>query len=90
MIFMNKHLNFVKGYNGSLEELADAIGYMRYEQTSIFIEKLAANIKKQSDADKVKGRTKLSNKLLSCSTKLYEAKKEIDDAWNICIPFMKD
>ena len=85
---MNKHLNFIKDYNGSFEELADAIGYMRYEQTAIFIEKLAENIKKQSEADKARGRIKLSNKLLSCSNKLFEAKKEMDDAWNICVPFM--
>lgn len=83
-----KHPANVIGYNGSLPELASAIGNMSYDKLAIFIEELSEDIKKQSEADLKKGHPQLSKKLLAASKKLLEAKKEIDSAWKISKPFM--
>lgn len=47
-----KHPRNVEGYNGSLEELAKAIGNMSYDQVAIFLEKLAEDLNNQAEADK--------------------------------------
>lgn len=87
---MAKHPKKVEGFDGSLEQLAQAIGNMTYDQTASFIEKLADNIKRQADADSAKERKKLAEKLYSTANKLYEAKNEMYKAWKICEPYMKD
>ena len=73
---MTKHPSRVEGYDGTLEELAKAIGNMNYNQTFLFIEKLADDIKKQADADYARGRKKLASQLYATANKLYEAREK--------------
>jgi len=87
---MAKHPKQVKGFEGSLEQLASAIGNMTYDQTASFIEKLANDIKRQADADFARGKTQLASKLYAAAENLYSAKENMDRAWKICIPYMKD
>jgi hypothetical protein len=61
---------------------------MTYDQTSLFIEKLADDITRQADADFARGRTKLSKKLYATAEELYKAKERMDKAWKICEPYM--
>ncbi|MFA7707948.1 MAG: hypothetical protein WCX73_03290 [Candidatus Pacearchaeota archaeon] len=87
---MSKHPKTVKGFTGSLEQLAKSIGNMSYDQTGIFIEKLADDIVKQADEDIKKGRKNLAIKLYATAEKLYRAKDKMDLAWKICEPYMKN
>lgn len=87
---MAKHPKKIEGFEGSLEELAKAVGNMTYDQTASFIEKLADDIKRQADADFAKGRKKLAYELYATAEKLYEAKDNMKKAWKICEPYMND
>lgn len=84
------HPKTVKDYNGTLEELAQAIGNMTYDQTAVFLEKLAADLKRQSDADAARGRPQLAAKLYGAAESLYAAREDMAAAWKICAPYMKD
>lgn len=85
----SKHPTEVKNYVGSLEDLAQAVGNMRYDHTLAFIESLADDLKRQADNDKAKGRVKLAEKLYATAGELYSARDELLAAWEICKPFMK-
>lgn len=87
---MAKHPKHVEGFEGSLDELAKAIGNMNYDKTASFIEKLAADINRQADADLSRGRKKLASELYATANELYQAKNKMDLAWKICKPYMKD
>ncbi|MDD3263656.1 MAG: hypothetical protein PHT94_02055 [Candidatus Nanoarchaeia archaeon] len=89
MIIMEKHPKTIKDFEGTFEELAKSIGNMSYDQTSLFIEKLADDIKNQADADSKRGRKQLSDKLYKTSQELYKAKDEMLKAWKICKSHMK-
>ena len=85
---MAKHPRHVEGFNGSLEELAYAVGNMTYDQTALFIEKLAEDLKRQADSDYARGRVKLASEMYRAVENLQKAKEHIDAAWKICIPYM--
>jgi len=86
---MAQHPNHVPGYHGNLEDLARAVGNMRYEQTAKFIEYLAKDLERQSCADYARGRIELSKELLVTALRLYHAESAMQDAWKICKPYMK-
>ena len=86
---MARHPTNVKGFEGSLEELAKNIGNMTYDRTALFIEELAEDIKRQADADLGRGRKKLATQLYETSDKLYQAKDLMNEVWKICEPYMK-
>jgi len=83
------HPDKVESYNGTLEDLAKAIGNMSYDKTAEFIEKLADDIERQADEDYKRGRIKLASKLYKTIYELRKAKKEMNLAWKICQPYMK-
>ena len=87
---MAKHPRYVEGYQGSLEELARAVGNMTYDQTAAFIEKLADDLKRQSVSDSNRGRNLLATKVRKATDELYKAAKGMDLAWKVCEPYMKD
>lgn len=87
---MTIHPKNVRGFDGSLEELAKSIGNMAYDQTALFIQKLADDIRRQADADLARGRRRIAYRLYEASNKLYQARDEIDLAWKICKPYMRD
>jgi len=86
---MKEHLTEIKKYPGNLKELADEIGFLRYKETAEFLEYLKENIKEQSVADFKRDRKKLSQRLEECSKHLENARKEMEEAWSICEPYMK-
>lgn len=87
---MTKHPRYVENFDGSLDELAKSVGNMTYDQTALFIEKLADDMKRQADADLSRGRNKLASELYATADKLYQARDRMDLAWKICEPYMKD
>ncbi|MDP3990390.1 MAG: hypothetical protein Q8Q01_04250 [archaeon] len=87
---MTRHPRYVEGFEGSLEQLANAVGNMTYDQTASFIEKLADDIKRQADADSARGRIKLASELYATAERLYKAKETMVLAWEICKPYMNN
>ncbi len=85
-----KHPDHVLGYNGTIEELAKAVGNMNYSKTEEFIGKLADDIKRQADDDFARGRINLAFNLYETANKLYDAKDKMNLVWKICEPFMKE
>lgn len=82
------HRAMPKNYAGSMEELAEEIGDLRYDALSEFLELLAQKIQKDGDKDKGRGRVQLATHLHKCANDLTEAKTSIDGAWIICEPYM--
>ncbi len=86
---MANHPRTVKGYEGSLEQLVQAVGNMTYDQVAFFIDKFADDLKRQADADNSRGKIKLANELYAAAEKMYEARDKMGRAWEICKPYMK-
>lgn len=85
-----KHPNKVEGYNGTLEDLAKAVGNMSYNKTAEFIEKFANDLVRQADNDLEKGNIKVASGLYKTANKLYNAKKSMFRVWKICEPYMRN
>ena len=85
-----KHPSIVIGWNGSLAELAQAVGNMSYDQTTRFIDLLADDIRKQANNDWTRGKTRLAAELYKTADALFEATVKMDDAWKICERYMKE
>ncbi len=84
-----KHPVSVEGHD-SLEELANAIGTMRYDKVAEFLGYLTQYVKNEAEKDLASGKTKLSTKLYLASEALSRAQEEIDSAWKICKLYMKE
>ncbi len=84
-----RHPKEVVGYNGSLKDLAQAIGAMSYDQVAVFIGELALDIKTQAEADlTLRKRKKLAKELFEAANLLSQAQTKINSAWDICEPYM--
>lgn len=83
-----KHPDHVPGWNGTLEELAVAVGSMRYHLVADFVGYLAGEMIRQSTADGKRGRVKLAAALFKTSYNLSAARKSLDTVWKICEPYM--
>ncbi|MCF7798404.1 hypothetical protein K9M74_00720 [Candidatus Woesearchaeota archaeon] len=84
-----KHPNHIKGFTGSIDELAYAIGNTTYDVSVDVLGKLADDYTRQADADKARGRVQLATQLYKTAEKLYEARDAMQQAWNICKPYMQ-
>jgi hypothetical protein len=83
------HKDKIDNYEGSMEQLAESIGDLKYDALSCFLELLATKIQKDGDKDKSRGRVKLAKHLHSSVDNLKECSKSINEAWIICEPYMK-
>ena len=83
------HKKIVENYSGTMEELAEEIGNLKYDALSEFLNLLANKIESDGYKDKSRNRIKLSKHLHDCSNKLKECKYSIDKAWIICEPYTK-
>ena len=84
-----KHPDYVLGFEGTIEELAKNIGNTRYDILEDFLTALADDISRQADGDKARGREKLAGELYETARRLYQARDAMQDAWNICEPYMR-
>jgi len=71
-------------------DLVETLGNLRYDVLTKFLNELAEKIKKDSIADAGRDRPHLSHALDMASLDLRSAANEIDEAWIISEPFMKD
>ena len=82
-----KHPIRVSGGGATLEELAQGIGAMRYDIVAEFLHLLAEDMRRQSQNDSEKGRTRLSARLNVIAQDLDAAKHGMNAAWKICKPY---
>ena len=85
-----KHPCHIEGFNGSLEEAVSAVGKMRYDCTAEFLGKLADDIKRQADADKVRGRPQLANLLYETAEQIYFARDKMQKTSELCKQHMEE
>lgn len=84
------HETTVTRYPGTLAELADAIGDLRYDALQEFLECVAEKLREDADKDGGRKRHRLESCLRNTADRLDEAAAEIKDAWRIAEPFMRD
>ena len=84
-----KHPATVENYPGTLKQLAEEIGDLRYDALASFLSLLADKIQSDGDKDHSRNRVQLAKQLYYCSSALNEAKIAIDKAWGISEPYMK-
>ncbi|MFT5359692.1 MAG: propanediol dehydratase small subunit [Candidatus Paceibacteria bacterium] len=85
---VSRHSRTVKGYDGSLEDLAIDVGNMTYDQTAKFIDHLSKDLRRQAEGDRGRGRPRLAQKLDQTANYLEYSKNNMDLAWNLCVPYM--
>lgn len=85
-----KHPLSVEGYDGSLRELAQAIGKMRYDRVAEFLGEFAEEFERQHEGDKAKGRARLAVLLKTVSEELELTQKQVEKIWHLCEPYMRD
>ena len=83
------HESKVIKYPGTLKELADDIGYLRYDKTAEFIQQLANNLRKQAKGDEKRDRLTLAKEGYDTADYLDKAYESMMKAWKICEPNMK-
>jgi hypothetical protein len=83
-----KHPCNIDKYKGSLEELAESIGNLRYDALAEFLELLSTKIATDGAIDTERGRLQLGKCLHDSSGKIAGATKSIKQAWRICEPYM--
>ncbi len=84
------HLMNVPGWSGSLKELADALGDLRYDALRDFLAALSEKLERDKIADYDRKRIRLGIELHHASAALDKAFRNIDEAWRISEPFMKE
>lgn len=82
------HDTTITRYAGTLPELADDLGNLRYDALTAFLQDLSAKLDRDGHADSEHGRNKLAASLHACATHLAEAARETETAWRIAAPFM--
>ncbi len=83
------HKSDIENYNGSLQDLVEEIGNLKYDSLAEFLGLLSEKIRQDGDKDKNRGRLKLAKHLHDCANKLEESKVSINHAWRICEPYTK-
>ncbi|MBV5328714.1 MAG: hypothetical protein JZU65_13975 [Chlorobium sp.] len=85
----NKHTAKVKGVNFEKDELAERIGNLYYDSLAELLQALSAKLQKDSEADRKRGRVKLAGELAASAKQVAAAARHIENAWDICEPFVK-
>jgi hypothetical protein len=83
-----KHRDMVERFNGTLDELASELGELRYDALAQFLYALSTKIEHDSKKDEQRGRRKLATALHECAEHLILSAKAIDQAWEICEPYV--
>jgi hypothetical protein len=88
--YMTTHPAHVPGWDGSMQDLADAVASMRYDKLQEFLSCLAFRILADGDADAKRNRKKLAAALHAAGAALRCSSANIKNAWLISKPFMKE
>lgn len=85
-----KHPNSVPGWDGTLEELAQAVENMSYDKVVEFIHHLDMAILNRGLRDREAGKTQLATGLFQVSKRLGTARAYMEQVWKLCKPHMKN
>lgn len=83
-----KHPTKIEKYNGSLEELAEDIGNLRYDALRDLMKHLSKKIHDDAQADSARGRKKLALYLNELCRDIMKAEVWAKMAWIISKPHM--
>ncbi len=84
------HPATVESYPGTLKELAEDIGDLRYDELANFFSHLARKMKNDSRKDRERGRENLAMQLFLASLEIADANYQMKQVWEICKPHMED
>src|SRR4051794_27404902 len=84
------HTDTISSYPGTLSDLAEDIGNLKYDALAEFLHALSEKLAIDAGADQGRGRAKLAAALYDCSRHLDASATSIDAAWAIAKPFMDD
>jgi len=82
-----KHAVKIEGY--TIKELAAAVGDLRYDVLTEFLNELSEKLKSDSKKDMAGNRVRLATSLLQASHSVMNAKVMISVAWKISEKHMK-
>ena len=84
------HYDAVQNYTGSLAELAEDVGNLRYEALAEFLQLLSAKVAQDAEKDAGRGRAQLASALQDSAAELTASADHMQKAWRIAKPFMPE
>ena len=84
------HYDAVQNYTGSLAELAEDVGNLRYDALAEFLQILSAKVAQDGIKDAGHGRAQLASALQGGAAELTASADQIQKAWRIAKPFMPE
>ena len=85
---MTKHHETIRHYPGTLEELANELGNLRYDALALFLQSLHRKLADDAAADQNRGRGRLAAMLRASAEYTSHAASAIENAWIISAPYM--
>ncbi len=85
-----RHQDHIEKYAGSLTELAEDIGNLKYDALAELLRLLSVKIAEDAAKDQERGRPQLASALQDCAQKLKGASAPIEAVWRISKPYMTD
>ncbi len=82
-----EHKDYIKHYAGSVEDLTEELGNLRYDTLANFLEMLAAKLERDSAKNIAKDRLKLAEHLKDAHQCIKEASWNIAKAWVVAEPY---
>lgn len=79
-----KHTSTVKGIGFDNRELAQRVGDLYYDDLAYFLEELSKKIQHDANADRERGRKKLSDALDACASHITQSAEPMQQAWRVC------
>ena len=83
------HQPNVQNYSGTLSELAEDVGNLKYDALAGFLYLLAEKVERDGSKDRERGRVRLASALQDCAAHLAASATEADKAWRIAKPFIE-
>ena len=82
------HQTELQRYKGSLTELAEELGNLRYDALAKFLSALSEKIQRDGEKDQERNRIQLASSLKNCGKDLASSAENIEQAWKICKKFI--
>ena len=80
------HAVAVERYPGTLADLATEVGRLRYDAGAHFLRALAAELAREAEGDRGRGRPKLAARLDALSADVAKAAHDLTAIWRLCKP----
>jgi hypothetical protein len=82
------HRTEVARYPGTLAELVEEAGNLRYDALAELLRLLQTKLERDASQDERRGRARLAAALRAAASPLADAARGIQEAWRICEPHM--